>query len=253
MKSNWVREKVKNRELTYGCFTGFGSPNVVEMLAHVGFDWLIIETEHSSPEAPQIEHMLMAANATDVVAIVRLLSQNRDHIQKTLDIGAQGILVPMVRTAEEARAIVRATRFPPEGDRAWGGFRATAYTTDSQDYMKRANDNILVALIIETPEAAENIEEIAATPGIDALIFGPYDFCLSHGLDPTQQPHDKVEEFFERMLAVAEKHGKVVGAVCATAEQLQKKKKQGALMLGVTDYMMLVQTAKHLLESAKLD
>jgi 2-keto-3-deoxy-L-rhamnonate aldolase RhmA len=87
--------------------------------------------------------------------------------------------------------------------------------------------------------------------GIDALILGPYDFCLLHGLDPTQQPHDRGEQFFTKMLEVAEKHGKVVGSVCATAEQLQEKKQQGALMLGVTDYMMLLQTAKHLLESMK--
>ena len=78
----------------------------------------------------------------------------------------------MVRTAEEARAIVRATRYPPEGERAWGGLRATAYTTDDADYLKNANENILVALIIETREAAENIEEIAAVAGIDALILG---------------------------------------------------------------------------------
>src|SRR5258707_9733105 len=110
MRKNWVREKMRAGQPTLGCFLGLGSPNVAELLAHAGFDWLVIETEHNGLDSAEIEHILMAINGTETIPIVRVPSANPVYIQRALDVGALGVLVPLVRTAAEARAIVAATR-----------------------------------------------------------------------------------------------------------------------------------------------
>src|SRR4029453_4085620 len=117
MKKNWVREKLKAGQSTLGCFLGLGSPNVAELLSHAGFDWLVIETEHSALDTSQVEHMLMAIKGTEAVPLGRLPSGDPVFIQRAVDIGAMGIVIPLVRSANEAKAIVRATRYPPEGTR----------------------------------------------------------------------------------------------------------------------------------------
>ena len=120
MKKNWVREKLKAGDSTIGCFMGLGSPNVAELLSHAGFDWLVIETEHSALDIGQVEHMLMAVKGTETVPLVRLPSSDWVYIQRALDIGAMGIVVPLIRTAADAQAIVRATRYPPRRNpRIW--------------------------------------------------------------------------------------------------------------------------------------
>ena len=119
---------------------------------------LVIETEHNGLDSAEVEHMLRAVDTTDAVPIVRVPSANPVYIQRALDLGGMGILVPLVRSAAEAEAIVRATRFPPHGSRSWGPLRASRYTFDNRDYMDRANENILVALILETREAVEQLD-----------------------------------------------------------------------------------------------
>src|SRR3954447_14614597 len=106
MRANWVREKLGAGQPTIGLFLGLGSPNVAEMMAHAGFDWLVIETEHNALDTAETQHMLMAMNGTSAIPIVRLPSASQVHIQRALDIGAMGVVVPLVRTAAEARAIV---------------------------------------------------------------------------------------------------------------------------------------------------
>src|SRR5438094_7563460 len=101
MRTNWVREKLRGGQVTVGCFLGLGSPNVAELLAHAGFDWLVVETEHNGLDSAEIEHMLMAISSSEAVPIVRVASANPVFIQRALDIGGMGILVPLVRTAAE--------------------------------------------------------------------------------------------------------------------------------------------------------
>jgi 2-keto-3-deoxy-L-rhamnonate aldolase RhmA len=245
MRTNTVREKLKAGQSTLGCFLGLGSPNVAELLSHVGFDWLVVETEHSALDTSQVEHMLMAIKGTEVVPLVRLPSSDQVFIQRAVDIGAMGIVVPLVRSAEEANAIVRATRYPPEGTRGFGPLRAANYMFDSRDYFYRANENLLVVLIVETREAANNLEAIAAVPGVDALFLGPFDLCLSLGLDPMKQPHPEVERITERMLEIGKQARVAIGIHAMSPDQLQKRQLQGFRMISYsTDYMMLADAAR---------
>jgi len=245
MRTNRVREQMRAGQATIGCFLGLGSPNVAELLAHAGFDWLVIETDHNGLDSAEIQHMLMAMSGTEAVPLVRVPSANPVFIQRALDMGAMGIVVPMVRTPAEAQAIVSATRFPPAGTRSFGPLRASHYSFDNADYVLRANDNIIVALILETSEAVANLEEIASVPGVDAIFLGPFDLCFSLGLDPMQQPYQEIEAILEQLVAVGQKTGIAAGMGVSTPAQLRERRTQGFTWLAYgPDYQLLADVAK---------
>ena len=245
MRTNWVREKLRSGQPTLGCFLGLGSPNAAELLAHAGFDWLVIETEHNGLDSAEVQQMLMAVNGRESIPLVRVPSAQPVYIQRALDMGGLGIVVPMVRTAAEAEAIVRATRYPPLGARSWGPLRASAYTFDNADYMKRANDQILVALILETKEAVDNLEAIASVPGIDALFLGKWDMSLALGLNPIDLPLAPIDAIQERMLAVCRRHGVACGTSAGGPDELRALRDQGHLFISYgADYHLLASAAR---------
>ena len=212
MRTNTVLERIRSGRAAFGCFLGMGSASVAELLAHAGCEWLLVEMEHNGLDVAEVERLLMAMSGAETVPLVRIPSAEPVFIQRALDIGGMGIAVPMVRTAAEAEAIVRATRYPPHGSRSFGPLRASRYTLDYERYFEQANDNLLVMLIIETVEAVENLEEIASVPGIDVLFLGAFDMCLSLGLNPFEMPHPEIEAIEKRALAVAKACGVAVGA-----------------------------------------
>jgi 4-hydroxy-2-oxoheptanedioate aldolase len=160
-----------------------------------------------------------------------------------------GVLVPMVKTADEAQVIVDATRYPPQGRRGWGPLRASQYTVDNEDYFYQANDNILVFLLIETREAVENLEAIAAVPGVDVLYIGMWDLCLSMGLNPLHMPFPETDAVIERALEVGREVGVAIGFGESTPEGLQRRQAQGFTVLGYgPDYYLLLQAARAGLE-----
>ena len=121
MRRNRVRQKLSQGSPVIGTFVGLQSANVAELMGHSGFDFVVIETEHNALDSAEIEHVLMAVGNTEAIPIVRIPSSDKVFIQKALDIGAMGIVVPSVKSAEEARNIVFATRFPPLSVRGVGG------------------------------------------------------------------------------------------------------------------------------------
>jgi len=240
MRDNFVRNKVLKGEPTIGCFIGLGSPNVAEMMSYSGFDWLVIETEHNGLDSAEVQEMLMAMNGTDTIPIVRLPSMAPVFIQRAIDMGAMGIVVPMVRTADEARAVVRATRYPPTGTRGFGPLRASHYTYDNNDYFTRANDHILVVFILETKEAIENLEAIASVPGVDVLFVGPADLSISLGRDPLAPPSAELEAAISRALEVGRKKGVAIGYSAQSPEGLKRIIDQGFTWIQYgPDYFLL--------------
>jgi 2-keto-3-deoxy-L-rhamnonate aldolase RhmA len=240
MRKNSVRQRLRSGKPALGALLGLGSPHVAELMAHAGYDWLVLETEHNALDAAQVERMLMAISGTDVIPLVRPPSGDPLVIQKALDIGAMGVFVPMVRSAAEAEAIVRATRYPPEGRRGFGPLRASRYTLDYADYLASANENILVALILETKEAVDDIEAIMDVPGIDALYFGLFDLCLSLGLNPMEMPFPEIDDIMERTLALGKERGVAVGVGATTPDELRQRLSQGYTFMNYgTDYQLL--------------
>lgn len=245
MRKNWVREKLKAGQPTLGALLGLGSPNVAELMARAGYDWLAIETEHNPIDMGRVEHMLMAMNGTDTIPIVRVPNSDAIFIKRVLDAGSMGILVPMVKTAAEAKAIVDVTRYPPEGSRGFGPLRASHYTMDNLDYFSNANENILIALILETKEALKNLDEITDVPGIDALLVGVYDLCLSLGLNPMNQPFEEVDEAIAEALALCRKKNVAIGIGAGSPEELRQRHEQGfTFQTYGTDYRLLGNSAR---------
>ena len=250
MQTNCVREKLRRGEPTIGCFMGLGSTNMAELLGYAGMDWLVIETEHNGLDGAEIQNMLMAIDGTDTVPIVRIPSSNHVYIQRALDMGAMGICVPHVKTAAEAEAIVASTRLPPEGRRSWGPMRGSKYTFDTEDYFNRINDNILVILILETKEAVDNLEAIAAVPGIDVFMIGPWDLSLSLSVNPNNLPLPEIDAVRDQALAICPQYNVAVGDSCQTPEQLRAFQEKGLTFIAYgPDYSLMVATVRAGLEA----
>ena len=159
--------------------------------------------------------------------------------------GAMGVVVPMVKTVEEAECIVRATRLPPEGIRSWGPLRGSHYGFDTEDYLRRINNNILVVLIVETREAVDNLDAIAAVPGVDVLTLGPWDLSLSLGLNPLDLPLPEVDAVLSRMVEVARTGQVSAGGGVDTPEELREFYARGVMFLEFgTDYSLLANAVQ---------
>ena len=240
VRENTTRARLRAGKATIGSFLGLGSPQITEMFGHAGFDWLVLETEHSAVDIQGVEHMLMAISGTAAIPIVRVTQADSLEIGRVLDVGAMGVIVPMVRTGSDVRRIVSATRYPPEGTRGFGPLRASRYGQDYHDYLNRANDNIVVAIIIETKDAIEHLEEIVAVPGLDVMFLGLYDLCLSYGLNPNAMPFSVIDQRIAQVLDAGKRHGVAVGIGVGSPEELQNRREQGFRFLSYgTDYFLL--------------
>ena len=247
---NPVRKTLLSGGVAVGCSLGLGSPNLCELASHIGFEWIIVETEHNALDISKTEHMLMAMSGGESVPMVRLPSGGQEHIQRALDIGAMGMLLPMISNRAQAEAVVSASRYPPHGIRGFGPFRASHYMLQGREYFEAANENILIAVIIETAEAVRNLDEIAAVDGIDVLYLGPFDMCLSMGLDPYKQPHPEIGTATEQLLAACKRHGKAAGTTITDPAQFQEKVDQGFRMIGYADYLMFANAAREALKQS---
>jgi 2-keto-3-deoxy-L-rhamnonate aldolase RhmA len=250
MRNNYVREKLRRGEPSIGAFLGLESPNVAELFGHHGFEWLLIETEHNGLDAAEVETMVRAIETTEAIPLVRVPSHDQVPIQRALDIGALGVKVPMIKAAEEAEEIVSFTRYPPEGVRSWGPMRASGYTANEPDYFERANENILVTLILETVEAVENLEEICSVQGIDAISIGPADLGAALGYDPLVRVHPDIEAVAQKMVEVGKKTGVAMGISARTQVDIQRRLDEGFLMINYgADYALLAALAREGVET----
>lgn len=182
------------------------------LAAATGHDWLFIDTEHGAFSVQEATQLCLASLATGVTPIVRVCADALDEGTRALDNGAQGIVVPHCDTAEQAEHIAASFRYPPLGHRSWGGppaifgYRAPA----NAEAQEAINAEILVCVMIETPEAVENAEEIAAVEGIDALLIGTSDLTAEMGISG-QFGHDRVAEAYEHVIEACRAHDKAAG------------------------------------------
>lgn len=242
---NKVKQKLIADEPVIGPFIGLQSPHVAELFGHAGFDFVVIECEHNALDAADVEHMLMAVGNTEAVPIVRVPYLDVPFIQRSLDSGAQGIMAPMVKTAEDAEKLVRATRYPPEGTRSWGGLRPSKYTLSSSEYLANSNDNMIVVLIIETLDAVKNLDSITDVAGVDVLTIGKWDLSLALGLDPSKQPHADVEDVVEKVTDTAKNKGIKVAISASNPQEIREALSRGARVINYgPDYTLLSHAAK---------
>lgn len=219
MRTNPVKEKLLRGEAVFGAFGWeFMVPGLPQMVKASGAEFLLLDMEHAGTTYETIKDQAALCRGLDLVPMARVPANQYHYISRALDLGIMGIMAPMVGSAEEARYIVSCTRYPPEGRRgAAFGFVADDYIGGSvADKIRIANQRTLVMCLIETAEGIENVEKIAAEPGVDVLWLGHFDLTNFLGI-PAQFDHPKYVKAIERMVAAAKRHGKVLG--CMTADE----------------------------------
>jgi 2-dehydro-3-deoxyglucarate aldolase/4-hydroxy-2-oxoheptanedioate aldolase len=237
-------------EAFVGVFLCLPSPESAEIFAELGYDWLIIDTEHGPFDVLTAQRMLQAVGRR-CPCVVRVPSWEEVWIKKALDIGAAGVLVPLVNTPAIAGRVAAAARYAPEGTRGMGGARAHRYGVGFQDYVARANREIAVIVQAEHIEAVAHIEAIAAVPGIDAIFVGPYDLSASMGR-PGRIQDPEVQAAIRRVRDAALAAGRKLGIYCTDPESARDFMRQGYTLIGMsTDLNYLTQSAGAALAAAK--
>ncbi len=185
------KTQLKSGTPKFGLFLNSHSPTVAEQLAHSGYDWLLVDTQHGPMDHERLSAMLCAISSGGSKSMVRVEGyHDRGGIQQALDLGADGVLVPYINTAEEARQAVSCARYPTAGTRSVYFPQRATNKAGLLGYVPNANANVIVALQVETASCIENIAEIAAVPGVDILFLGQNDLCMSMGLFETYEfPH----------------------------------------------------------------
>jgi 2-keto-3-deoxy-L-rhamnonate aldolase RhmA len=206
MQARELKAKWRRGEPTPGVWIHIGDPTVAEIIGLQHPDWIMIDAEHAALDLQTLQGVLIALAGSGAVPLVRVPSDDPVYIKRVLDMGAAGILVPQVLSAEETRRAVAACKYPPAGNRGAGPRRAGRYGTREAQYLASANDETIVLVMIESIDAVRRIDEIIAVPGLDGIVVGPLD--LSASLDLLNQvTHPLV---VEAMLAVAE-HARAAG------------------------------------------
>ena len=177
------KQQLRSGTMKLGLFLNSHSPTVAEQLAHSGYDWLLVDTQHGPMGHETLSGMLAGISSGGAISMVRVGGYaDRPGIQQALDMGADGVLVPYINNAEEARAAVSCCRYPTAGTRSVYFPQRSMNKAGLLGYAGNANANVIVALQVETADCITNIEEIAAVPGVDLLFLGQNDLCMSMGL-----------------------------------------------------------------------
>ncbi len=223
MRENKTKNKLNAGGTVFGAFANVPAPMTVEMLGWLGFDFAILDGEHSSVEQETIENMVRAADVAGITPLARIAFNHPQNLLRYLDSGCLGVEIPMVNTQEEAERVASAVRYPPRGIRGLAGVRANewALTRSLAEYVKVANDEILCIVQIETKTAFENVKAIAAVPEVDMVFVGPTDTSSALGF-PGQTTHPEVLAVLERMGKTIRDAGKHAGTIGSNGEMVGK-------------------------------
>lgn len=239
---------LKQGRVALGSWVTIGNPEVVEMLSLLGFDWLLLDMEHAPLDYQTLEYMLMAVRG-DATPLVRIPLNSPVYAKRVLDLGAAGILVPLVNTAEDARLAVASARYPPAGVRGVGPRRAASYGLRTDEYFDRA-DEVIVVVQIETREAINNIEAILAVDGVTAFFIGPNDLSFSYGCRSWRE--EPVLKALERAAEASRSSGVPGGMYCSDGESLRRALELGFKLIALgSDYRFLIAGARARLEEAR--
>ena len=245
-----VMQQIASGQAAMGFALGTTSLRAAEVLTNIGGNFIVIDMQHGEAEFEDLPWLLKALTYGGLPCIVRAASQDSVLIQRCLDLGADAIVVPYVNTVEEAQAIVRATKYPPQGERSFGPVRAARGT---REYVTTANERHPVFVMLETRQAIDCAEQILAVDGIAGGTIGPSDLSLSMGYDPLERPlSDEVEAAIERAAAAAKATGKIIGGFFGpmSPELLEKYVSQGhRLFVLANELYMMKQAGPALLES----
>jgi 4-hydroxy-2-oxoheptanedioate aldolase len=244
---------LRNNTPKLGLFINSHSTTVVEQLAHSGYDWLLVDSQHGPMGYETLSTMIGGIAAGGAKSLVRVTGYaDRAGIQQSLDVGADGVLVPYINTADEARQAVSCTRYPTAGTRSVYFPQKCMNQGGLLGYAGAANDNIITAMQVETASCIENIEEIAAVPGIDLLFLGQNDLCMSMGLFEKYQFPDmytspELKEATDALKAAAKKNNVILGLFLFGTDRVGEFREQGFSLISIGNdlHHLLTQAGAH--------
>jgi 2-dehydro-3-deoxyglucarate aldolase len=244
------RKKLQGGDLLIGTVMTLPSPEIGEIYSMAGLDWLFIDLEHSVMSLKDAQRILQAT-ASKIQSLVRVPSIDEVWIQKALDIGPSGIIIPQVKTADDVTLVVQCCKYPPEGSRHVGIARAQGYGKTFQEYIASANENTAIVVQIEHKEAVANIEDIVKVPGIDCLFIGPYDLSTSMG-KPGNTTDPDVQNAISTVKNYADRAKIPLGIFGPTAEAVKPYIQSGYTLLAVgMDTMLFGDAAERIVGSLK--
>ncbi|PSN73102.1 Phosphoenolpyruvate/pyruvate domain-containing protein [Corynespora cassiicola Philippines] len=230
---------------SFGAWQMLPGTNHSRAIARSGVDWICIDGEHGNIDDGAMHEAVVAIAATGVSPIVRIAANEAWMVKRALDAGAHGIVVPLIYTVEDAKRLVSSAKFPPEGTRGFGSpFSPQTFSNESMtQYLQSANAALLTIVQIETKSALESVREIAAIPGVDCLLIGPFDLGNNIGRPILGEMHEELKTAIHNIKEAAHAEGKKVGIYCTSGQQAREYAEKGfdmisisADMLGITQY-----------------
>ncbi|WP_304157980.1 HpcH/HpaI aldolase/citrate lyase family protein [Fusobacterium ulcerans] len=245
-----LKKRLK-KETLFGTFVPFALGDVADYTSRLGFDFIIIDNEHGIMNQETIFDMIRAAQCQRTPVLVRCTNSTPDMIHKVLDMGAEGILVPVINTAEDAREVIKSAFYPPKGERGIAYFtRASSYgmIDDKSEFLKKVNEEVFISIQLETGAAIENLDEVLEVEGIDMFFIGPNDLAASLGIPNS---HPEMERIIEETISKIIAKGKTAGIFVTDDETARKYTGYGAkfILTSITKY--LTQGVKEYLRKAK--
>lgn len=244
-KAQKFKARLKRGEPCFGAQIALSDPAVAEILARAGFDWLVIDTEHTPSDALVVRAMLQATVHSEAVTLARPIRLDSDQIRRFLDIGSPGVFCPFINNGDDASRLVQACRYPPDGVRGYGPRRAGVYGFDADEYFRQANATLICIPIVESREAVRNIEDIVATCGIDGISLGPMDLSISLGC--FREFHcSTFTDAVDQVRRACRKHKKAMGTGCYSIEHARECVEQGdsLLLVGGDDMFLAAESAR---------
>ncbi len=255
MRENKTKKLLKEGKSAIGIMVSeIRTPGIAQMFATAGFDFFVIDMEHSPFTLETVQDMVWAARASGITPIVRVPTRYGHHnLSRPLDCGAEGLLVPQVETAQEVEHIIRATKYHPLGDRGLALRRTHSNfaAVKPEEFLRMANEQTMIILQIESKEAIDHLEELITIPGVDACLIGPNDLSQSLGM-PGNVNHPYVQEYIEKFVEKCLKYGVPCGIHLMNPEAMQRWIEKGMrLLMCSSDINLLVDEGRRIVESLR--
>jgi len=252
MRKNLTKEKIKAGESAYGVFINVACPSLVEVVGLIGFDFALFDAEHGPMGVETCENMVRAADSVNITPIVRIAVNIQQNILRYLDIGALGVLMPMLKNKADVENVVQSVKYRPEGRRGLAGVRAAGWGIPRplSEYVVEANRELLTMAQIETMEAVENLKDFLTIPEIDVVFVGPTDLSAAMGY-PGQVKRPEVQEMVDKLVKQIRAAGKAAGTIAYDIDTLKKRQEQGFQFIVYNVVPMIVKSGREYLQAAR--
>ena len=246
---NKLKKDLKNGEVRVGTFVTLNSPEIIEMVALAGFDFVVIDTEHGFGSVERTVDLIRAAEAKNITPIIRVTENSRTLILRNLDVGAHGIIVPQVSSLTDANKLIAAAKYDPKGNRGVAYCRAGDYgQIDLMEYFEKENQETLIVPQCETVEGLSEIEDIAKIEDVDVIFFGPFDMSQSMGIIGKVKS-EKVESAACKVLEACKSNGKEAGIFVPDANEAKKRIEQGFKFITIgMDCAIITETFRDIIK-----